>query len=196
MPNCLILPAHLLYSDNKMFVRPDRFYWNVKVTLRTLGVFIPSREINCKRYCRYLPEKSFIDIFGSSREFVGKSERDTSEPVVSQAAIRHNRSRWSLLFRLPFDSRQNLMWIRLLPVWKKKCFFSSKPHNMYQEIHPSFCHEMTEISVTLFWLLEKLRSKWAYCPHKFWWRGENLFSCRCQSVLEEMGMGIHPRESG
>ena len=48
-------------------------------------------------------------IFGSSREFVGKSERDTSEPVVSQAAIRHNRSRWSLLFRLPFDSRQNLM---------------------------------------------------------------------------------------
>ena len=47
--------------------------------------------------------------FGSSREFVGKSERDTSEPVVSQAAIRHNRSRWSLLFRLPFDSRQNLM---------------------------------------------------------------------------------------
>ncbi len=46
---------------------------------------------------------------GSSREFVGKSVRDTSEPAVSQAAIRHNRSRWSLLFRLPFDSRQNLM---------------------------------------------------------------------------------------
>lgn len=129
MPNCLILPAHLLYSDNKMFVRPDRFYWNVKVTLRTLGVFIPSREINCKRYCRYLPEKSFIDIFGSSREFVGKSAWDTSEPVVSQAAIRHNRSRWSLLFRLPFDSRQNLMWIRLLPVRKEKWLFSSEPLN-------------------------------------------------------------------
>ena len=46
---------------------------------------------------------------GSSREFVGKSERDTSEPAVSQATIRHNRSRWSLLFRLPLDSRQNLM---------------------------------------------------------------------------------------
>ena len=30
-------------------------------------------------------------------------------PVVSQAAIRHNRSLRSLLFRLPFDSRQNLM---------------------------------------------------------------------------------------
>ena len=30
--------------------------------------------------------------FGSSREFVGKSVRDTSEPAVSQAAIRHNRS--------------------------------------------------------------------------------------------------------
>ena len=29
---------------------------------------------------------------GSSREFVGKSVRDTSEPAVSQAAIRHNRS--------------------------------------------------------------------------------------------------------
>ena len=31
-------------------------------------------------------------IFGSSREFVGKSERDTSEPAVSQAAIWHNHS--------------------------------------------------------------------------------------------------------
>ncbi|MCI5778719.1 MAG: hypothetical protein MR051_02710, partial [Lentisphaeria bacterium] len=53
-------------------------------------------------------KKNGASFFGSSREFVGKSERDTSEPVVSQAAIRHNRSRWSLLFRLPFDSRQNL----------------------------------------------------------------------------------------
>ena len=34
---------------------------------------------------------------------------DTSEPVVSQAAIRHNRSLRSLLFHLPFDDRQNLM---------------------------------------------------------------------------------------
>ena len=49
------------------------------------------------------------NILGSSREFVGKSVRDTSEPAVSQATIRHNRSRWSLLFRLPLDSRQNLM---------------------------------------------------------------------------------------
>ncbi len=38
---------------------------------------------------------------------MGKSGSTTSEPVVSQASIRHNRSRWSLLFRLPFDSRQN-----------------------------------------------------------------------------------------
>ena len=31
-------------------------------------------------------------IFGSSREFVGKLVRDTSEPAASQVAIRHNRS--------------------------------------------------------------------------------------------------------
>lgn len=34
---------------------------------------------------------------------------DTSEPAVSQAAIRHNRSLRSLLFRLRLDSRLNLM---------------------------------------------------------------------------------------
>ena len=35
---------------------------------------------------------ALIRKIGSSREFVGKSVRDTSEPAVSQAAIRHNRS--------------------------------------------------------------------------------------------------------
>ena len=54
-------------------------------------------------------ERIFLENKKMVQEFVGKSERDTSEPVVSQAAIRHNRSRWSHLFRLPFDSRQNLM---------------------------------------------------------------------------------------
>lgn len=34
---------------------------------------------------------------------------NASEPVVSQAAIRHNRSLRSLLFRLRLDSRLNLM---------------------------------------------------------------------------------------
>ena len=79
--------------------------------------------------CMLSGGRTLILLPGSSREFVGKSERDTSEPVVSQAAIRHNRSRWSLLFRLPFDSRQNLMWIRLLPVRKEKWLFSSEPLN-------------------------------------------------------------------
>lgn len=48
---------------------------------------------------------------------------NTPEPAVSQVPIRHNRSLRSLLFRLGLDSRQNLMWKRLLPVLKEKMYW-------------------------------------------------------------------------
>lgn len=44
----------------------------------------------------------------------------TSEPAVSQALIRHNRSLHSLLFRSWLDSRQNPMYRQLLLVLKRE----------------------------------------------------------------------------
>ena len=57
------------------------------------------------------------------RNFCGFPAGDTPEPAVSQVPILHNRSLRSLLFRLGLDSRQNLMWKRLLPVLKEKMYW-------------------------------------------------------------------------
>ena len=82
--------------------------------------------------------------------WVNRCSGDTSEPAASQAAIRHNRSLWSLLFRLPFDNRRNLNVNTAIAGSAEKMFFSSEPLNFGRSNRPSYQQKMTDFPVTLF----------------------------------------------